>query len=350
MTRDPVHIAVIGAGVIGRRHLELVGSCADAVIAGIVDPSAAAAELALGLGVPHHRNLADLVAGSGVDAVIVASPTGLHKAHALESIGLGLPVLIEKPVAATLEDASLMAAASAEAGVPVLVGHHRRHNPLVEAARQVLSSGRIGRLSVMSARFLAGKPDSYFEVSWRRQRGTGGPVLTNLIHDIDTIRYLAGEMVSVQAVVSSAMRKLSVEDAAAVIVTFASGAIGTFVASDATPSPASWELTSGENPDYPRVTSDCYLFAGSEGSLEVPSLRLWSQGADKGWFRPLNSQIIASDQHDPLVRQLEHFIKVARREAVPLVTIADAARSLATVEAILEAAGTGRATAVQVVA
>ena len=102
------------------------------------------------------------------------------------------------------------------------------------------------------------KPDDYFETGggWRRQPG-GGPILLNLIHEVNNLLSLVGDIVRVQAVTSNATRGFPVEDTAAMIFTFANGALGTFLLSDTAASPRSWEQTSQENKSY-----DSYLGRG----------------------------------------------------------------------------------------
>jgi predicted dehydrogenase len=81
--------------------------------------------------------------------------------------------------------------------------------------------------------WLLKKPDDYFNVAWRRERG-GGPILINLVHDIDSLRFICGEIVEVQASTSNKVRGFGVEDTAALLLKFANGAIGTVTVSDAT--------------------------------------------------------------------------------------------------------------------
>ena len=109
----------------------------------------------------------------------------------------------------------------------------------------MIESGVLGRLVAVTGAAMFRKPDSYFdEVPWRREPG-GGPLLINLIHEIDTLRYLCGEIESVQALVSRAIRGFEVEDTVAVNLAFASGAVGTFLLSDAAASAVSWGVDLG---------------------------------------------------------------------------------------------------------
>jgi predicted dehydrogenase len=237
-----------------------------------------------------------------------------------------------------------LVAASKATGVPVLVGHHRRHNPLIVRAHELVHGGALGRLTTVTALWQLRKPDSYFEVPWRREPGAG-MLLTNLIHDLDLLRHLCGEVRQVQAITSHAVRGFANEDCAAVLLQFDSGVLGSLTGSDAVAAPWSWELDSGENPVYPRQSDQpCYLLAGTGGALSIPQLKRWHYAeVDGGWHQPLLPVQESFSADEALRLQLQHFVQVVRREVEPLVSAADAARTLALVEAIREAAESGRA-------
>ena len=146
------------------------------------------------------------------------------------------------------------------------------------------------------------------------------------------------------ALESSAIRGFEVEDTAGVLLQFASGAIGTLCLSDTAVAPWSWEFTAGENPAYPQVAAHAYTISGTHGALSVPDLRLWRHTGPRSWWEPMVSETLTADPQDPFVQQLRHFAAVLRAEAVPLSDAADAARSLAVIEAIKSAARTGRRT------
>ena len=177
---------------------------------------------------------------------------------------------------------------------------------MIKAVKEAIASGQIGQPTAVVGLWLLKKPDDYFDVAWRRELG-GGPVLINLVHDIDNLRFIFGEIVQVQALVSNKVRKFAVEDTAALLLKFANGAIGTVSVSDATPAPWSWELSSGENAAYPRQNQPCYLFAGTKGSLAVPTMQLWSYPGQDGWYAPLTYAELKAASFDPLVEQLRHF-------------------------------------------
>jgi len=336
-----MRIAVAGAGLIGRRHVELIEASPDCVLAGIADPSPAAKEFAQARNTPWHADHRALLEHENPDGLIIASPNALHFQMALDCVQAGVPALIEKPVTDTVAAAQRLCAAVKRSGVPMLVGHHRRHNPIIKAAREAVAIGKLGQLTAVVGLWLLKKPDEYFDVAWRREHG-GGPLLINLIHDIDNLRFICGEITEVQAMTSNKVRGFAVEDTAALLLRFANGALGTVTVSDATPAPWSWELASGENAAYPKQDQPSYIFSGTTGSLSVPNMEMWSYPQQPGWYAPLSRETIAPAAFDPLTEQLRHFLAVIAGREQPLISVEDAMGTLAVVEAVSEAARTGQ--------
>lgn len=335
-----VRLAVLGAGAIGRRHAELVAADPQAELAAVVDPAPAGAELAARLGVRWEPALGALLARDRPDGAIVATPNRLHVEQGLAAVAAGVPALIEKPIADDVAEARRLVTAATAAGVPLLVGHHRRHSPMLRAARDAIVAGRIGRVLAVHAMTWFAKPDSYFAPAWRRQVGAG-PVLVNLIHDLDALRFLCGEVAAVQAVEAHDGRGFEVEDTAAVVLTFACGAIATISVSDAVAAPWSWELTSGENPDYPRHEAFCYLVGGMRGSLSIPSLELFVAEGAPDWQAPMRRERLDFAPADPLAAQIANFCDVIRGRAVPVVPACEGLRTLEVVAAVKRAARSG---------
>lgn len=340
---ERVKIAVVGAGGIGRAHAELIVRTPGCALAGIADPAPAAAELARRLGVPHFTGHEAMLSAGGIDAAIVATPNQTHLEVARAFIDRRIPVIVEKPIAHTLDDARALTRASVEAGVPVLVGHHRRHNPIIRKARELVTSGALGRLVTANVLYTFLKPPPYFDLEWRRRPG-GGPVLINLIHEIDLIRFVCGEIASVQAVSSSGVRGFEVEDTAAVILRLVNGALVTLTLTDTAVAPWSWDLISGESANYPPQPAplNSHYLSGTDASLTLPQLELWRYKAGKGWFDPISRDFVAVGRDDPYRLQLEHLCKVARGLEAPVITAADGTATLAATLAVLEAAKSGQ--------
>ena len=324
----------------GKRHIEAIIQCPETDLAGIVGPQSAAAEHASSLGVDWYKYIPEMLASDRPDGIIVATPNQLHVEHGLACIGAGIPVLIEKPISSDVRSAEGLVREAGAAGVPILVGHHRRHNPIVAEAKARISSGAIGEIVAVQAMCWLYKPEDYFGPDWRTQAGAG-PVFINLIHDIDLLRYLCGEVRTVQAFDSTRVRGHQVEDTAAIIMEFDSGALATVTVSDTIVAPWSWELTSGENPAYPNTGQSCYLIGGTHGSLGIPGCGVWSNPSRRSWWEPIERDSSSLDDQDPLRVQLSHFCRVISRTEKPLVSGDEGLRTLRVIEAIKSAAKTG---------
>ena len=341
---SPVRIAVAGAGLIGKRHIEEVDASPDAELTSIVDPGPAGPELAERFGVPLYPSLAGLFERDKPDGVILATPNQLHVDGGLECVAAGVPVIVEKPVGDTVEGATRLVEAGEKAGVPVLTGHHRNYSPVMAKAREIVRSGRLGPIVAVVGTALFSKPDDYFDVGggWRRQPG-GGPILLNLIHEVNNLLSLVGDIVRVQAVTSHATRGFPVEDTAAMVFTFAGGALGTFLLSDTAASARSWEQTSRENASYAGYDDeDCYHIAGTTGSLSVPTMRVRTYPGTRSWWEPFDTSTESLERSDPLANQIAHFAAVIRGEAQPICSGRDGLNTLKVVEAVVTAARTGQ--------
>jgi len=337
---NQVRIGVVGAGLIGKRRLQLVAESARAELVGVADPDPQAARLAEQHGVPFFDGIGGMLGAARPDAVIVATPNRLHVEHALACVAAGTPVLVEKPISDTLEGAHRLADAAEASGVPVLVGHHRRHSAILRRAHEVIAEGRIGDPVAIMGSALYYKPDDYFRVAAWRTEAAGGPILINLIHEIDVLRMICGEIVEVDAIASNVRRRFSVEDTVALSIRFASGALGSFILSDSAASVRSWENLSGEDPAFPRYpAADCYVVAGTRGSLEVPTMRLRTSGDQPSWWSAMQEEVLVVEESDPLRNQLDHFCDVAAGLAAPVVSARDAARTL---EVVLDVADVAR--------
>jgi len=293
-------IAVAGAGTIGKRHIEEIDSIDEAELAAIVDPGPTGPELAQKYGVALYQSLAELFGNDKPDGIILATPNQMHVDGALECVAAGVPVIVE--------------------------------------------SGRLGPIVGVSGTALFYKPDDYFDENggWRREPG-GGPILLNLVHEVNNLLSLVGDIDAVQALTSRSTRGFPVEDTAAMIFRFANGALGTFLLSDTAGSARSWEQTSQENAAYATYgDEDAYHITGTTGSLSVPTMRVKIFGGKRSWFEPFETSTENVDRTDPLANQIVHFVDVIQNGAQPISSGRDGLKTLRVVDAVLEAARTGQ--------
>ena len=336
---DPLRLALFGAGGIGERHLELAAEESECAIVAVADPLAAAAEVAERHRARFYRDYRELLARESLDGAIVATPNDRHAEVGIACAEHRLPMLMEKPITDTLASGRALIDAAAAHGVVLAVGHHRRFDPAIGIARNAIAAGRIGRLAAVECVWAMRKHDAYFDADWRRARPGGGPSLINLVHDMDLLRHLCGDIVRVYAEGGSELRGHAVEDTVAVTLRFANGAVGTILASDAAPSPWGWELGTGENPLIPPTGRNCYRFLGTEGALALPRLELWrhDDGVPASWRETIRMRTLMSGPRAALKDQLRHFCGVVRGTHAPLVSGDDGLGTLRATLAIIEA-------------
>ena len=336
-------LAIVGMGLVGRRHAAAINQISSVEICAVVDADDAITAQVANAGIESYNDLCAMINATRPDGIILSTPTNLHMSQALACIESGIPVLIEKPIAHDLAAAQSIVSKSDALGVPVMVGHHRRFNPIIQKAKDVLTQGLIGKIRVVDAKCWFAKPNDYFETApWRKINGAG-PVSINLVHDIDLLRFLCGEIIEVKAMMAPSARGHDIEDVAVAIFRFENGALGTVSVSDNAVSPWSWEVTSGEYPIYPFTGQSAYQIGGSRGALSVPDLKIWQHEGEPDWWSSIDSATLSVAMADPLVNQIKHFAAVIQGEAKPLVSGYEGLCTLAVIDAMREAAKTGRA-------
>ncbi len=340
---QPCRIALIGAGLIGRRHADLIPREAACQLVAIADPDPAAAELAKSSQATLYPDYLSLLDQEQLDGVIVAAPNALHASIGIVCAQRGLPFLMEKPVTDTVANGLQLIEATNSAGVRAQVGHHRRFDPAVDETRNIIQSGELGNVVACSGVWCSRKHDTYFNAAWRTTAPGGGPLLINVIHDVDMLRSWFGEVESVYAETTSENRNFAVEDSGAILLRFSGGPLVTIAFSDATPSPWGWERNSGDNPQTPANNENCFRIVGTQAALEFPNLAVWRNG--ESWLEQLSSEPRPTGPRRALADQLAHFCRMIRGEANPRVTLEDGLANLAVIEAIKKSAETALPTA-----
>ena len=205
----------------------------------------------------------------------------------------------------------------------------------------MIDAGRLGRPVCVTAMSTWLKPDEYFENQWRREKG-GGPILINLIHDIDQLRFLFGDVDSVQAMTSNRIRGFEVEDTAVVLLRFRNGALGTITVSDTATAPWNWDLSAGEAERFPRQDVDSHFLSGTDGSLTLPRLEFWHYREGKSWHDELTEERTALHFANPYPEQMRQFSAVVDGREEPLCSALDGMCSLEVTLAVAAAARSGR--------
>ena len=189
-----LRVGVAGVGVMGSNHARVLAELPGVKLVGIADPDRQRRDFVAGkLGCAAFDDVSELIA-DGIDAVSIAAPTHLHRDIATECIARGLHVLVEKPIAPTVEEGRAIVAAARRAGVTLMVGHVERFNPAVESIKRAIKDQYI--LSIAITRVGPFPP----------RMSNVGVVIDLAVHDIDLIRWFTdSEIVEIQPQTSSAI-------------------------------------------------------------------------------------------------------------------------------------------------
>src|SRR5689334_12645822 len=347
---SPLRVAVVGAGMIGHVHAEVVSSLSGvATLAAVVDSNAqTASRVAARHGTEALTSLAEVGARPDIDVVSICLPSGAHAAAAIPVMRAGKHVVIEKPIDITLDAADALIRVERETGVVATVISQRRFQHAPAFLHRAVRSGELGRITSGVAVSPFWRTQEYYESgSWRGTKNLdgGGALMNQGIHVLDLLLWLLGEPVEVQAYAGTlAHRDIQVEDTAAAVIRFASGAVGTILA------------TTAAYPDLPVRLS----IHGADGSavLDGDALQFFHARAHEGAAPDRADQ--SADQTESLLpdrgvstlddalrdQYLDLATAIAAGKA-PSITTADGRRALATVLAIYESAETGRPVAVR---
>ena len=227
---DPTHrvrVGIIGAGGFGHHVAEIIQRLPELELVGVGDVNRdSAQQLADDHGVPAWTGHEALLEKCECDAVAVVTPHSTHSEIAVAAAQAGRHIFCEKTMAITVAECHEMIDAASVAGVKLMVGHKRRLRPAYAEMKQLLDSGDFGRPHTIhvAGYFAPRQPGTW----WNNRTLCGGMIYWAGVHDVDTIRYLMGEVASVHAVVGSKLHPevTDQEESIALTLRFVSGAVG----------------------------------------------------------------------------------------------------------------------------
>ncbi len=317
-----LRVGVVGAGTIGRTHLNAYRAAGTAPIA-VTDVDAAAADAVAGeFDLKAYPSVAAMMAEAELDAVSICTPPNGHRETAVQALQAGVAVLCEKPMARTVDECEAMISAASEAKALLTVGFCHRFQPQVETMRSLIADGRIGTVLTFRNRFSG--PLDGVESRWFSdpEIAGGGALMDSSIHSVDIFRYLIGEIDQARAVTATTATDrgpaLSVEDSAVLAVRSTGGVVGVIE--------ASWRTSPGE-----AVIS----VAGTQGRLELDYATMTLSLIDTHQ----TSSAIPVPDGDRFVRQAGQFLDCVATGGRPRVTAQDGARAVAVLAEAYASAG-----------
>jgi predicted dehydrogenase len=342
-----LRFALVGCGRIAKRHAELLGKgqIAGAKLAAVCDivPEKARA-LAEPLGVRHYADMHEMMRRERPDVVSVLTESGRHAEHTVQLAPYGSHVVVEKPMALTLDDADEMIRACDRHGVRLFVVKQNRFNVPVVKLREALDAGRFGKLILGTVRVRwCRRQDYYDQDAWRGTWALDGGVLTNQAsHHVDLLEWMMGDVESVYARSTTALARIETEDTAVVVLKFRSGALGVIEATTAA---------------RPTDLEGSISVLGERGAVEIGGfavnhMKLWRFEET----RPDDAEVLAKYSVNPPSvygfghqAYYEHVVDCIRNERRHLVDGLEGRRSLELISAIYESVETGREVALRFV-
>ncbi|MBN1312790.1 MAG: Gfo/Idh/MocA family oxidoreductase [Anaerolineae bacterium] len=320
-----MRVGVIGVGSMGRNHARIYADLTGVELVGVADQNMPAAEaVARQYNTQAYSDYLQLLDDCNPDAVTVAVPTVDHLDVAQQIIGRGIHLLVEKPIAFSVEEGEKIITAAEQAGVVLMIGHIERFNPAVIALKERLANDEVGRIFQLDARRQGPFPARVKDV---------GVVIDLAVHDVDVMRYVTGaDIVRVFAETERRIHSTH-EDLLSGLLRLSDGAVGTLTINWLTPTKIRELYVTGERGmfrvDY--LTQDLYFFENAtaqDGSWEtIKMLRGVSEGC-------MIRHVVA--KKEPLRIEIESFIAAACGDTPVAVTGQDGLKALAIAQAIVK--------------
>ena len=315
-------VGIVGGGNISDTHARAAQAAGLTVAAVTGANESKARTLAAQYGAIHYRSVDDLLR-TGLDLVLIGSPSGRHADEATAAVRAGCHVLVEKPLDISTSRIDALLAEVDRAGVRLGVFYQDRLKPDVVALKRCIETGELGTLVVATAEVKWSRPPEYYSGS--RWRGTwaldgGGALINQGIHTLDLLLWLLGRAVRVSGVTATRVHRIEAEDTAAALIGFESGVAATLVA------------TTAASPGQARRIE----VVGSTGtaSLDGDSLRR-PQPAAAAALENVGSPVVSDATGHQ--RIIENFVHAIETGATPVCDGREARRSVALVEAIYQA-------------
>ena len=332
-----INFGIIGCGRVAPRHAQSLNQIPEANLVAVADVKSDRADFfankyeAASVFYSHQ----ELLAQPDIEAVNICVPSGSHAQVAIDAMQAGKHVLVEKPIALSLEDANKMIAVSKETNRQLGVVLQNRYNLPMQQVRQLIDDGRLGRLLLGNACVRWYRPQSYYEDDWH---GTwamdGGALMNQSIHHIDALQWFMGPVKSVYAYTATLAHQMEAEDVGVAVLKFAGGSLATIEGSTLT---------------WPQNLEGSVALFGEQGSVKVGGtalnrITMWKVDGEL----EREAEILTSQRVDPpSVYGYSHrevirdYAQAVLEERSPATTGEEARKSLALVLAIYQSARTG---------
>lgn len=317
--------AVIGVGAMGKNHARVYSELDNTDLVAVADVNEETAKnVAEYLRCNSYKDYKKMLKGEDIDIVSIAVPTKYHKEVALNCIELGIPTLVEKPIADNEENAIEIIQRAEEDNTKLMVGHIERFNPAVVELKKRLDKNELGKIFEIKAIRVGPFPNRIRDV---------GVVIDLAVHDIDIMRYLANS--EVKRLYAETERKIHTkhEDLLSGLLKFQNDAIGVLSVNWLTPEKIREISIIGERGMFvvKYLPQELYFYENIEASSEGYSYSDILMGVAEG-----NITNIRIQKKEPLKAEIESWVDCVKRDKKPLVSGEDGLRALELAQKLIE--------------
>ena len=336
--KNKVSIGVIGCGAVARFHAVSILAADNASLAGFADVRAESAEaFAKEYGGKSYSSVEEMLASSDVDAVCICTPSGFHVNSALAALEAGKHILVEKPLAVTVEDCDRVISLAKEKGLTAGVISQFRFTETVQFVRNLVKEGKLGKIVTVELLMKYNRSQEYYDSSsWR---GTwaldGGSMMNQGIHGVDSLLYLLGPAKSVAGHMGTMNHNIEAEDTSVATVQMECGALAVIQSTTAAYKGEPRHIAIIGTNGSVVITEDRIKRCDVEG-VEPPAFINEKEQKSKGHQNPMD---ISCDGHKFQVHDFADAILTGREIAVPL---EESRRAVALIQGVYESARTGK--------
>ncbi|PIN76094.1 hypothetical protein COV17_03290 [Candidatus Woesearchaeota archaeon CG10_big_fil_rev_8_21_14_0_10_36_11] len=314
-------VGVIGVGLMGKNHARVYADLENVELVAIADPHEEVLSVhAKRFGCKKYTDYRDMIENERLDIVSIAVPTTLHKKVAFDVIAKGINVLLEKPIASTVQESKDIVAFAHEKNVKLMIGHIERFNPAVIELKKQLEDKKLGKIFKIDVNRVG---------PFTRRINDVGVAIDLAVHDIDIIRYITGsEINKVQSITERHIHDVH-EDLVSSLLTLDNGIVCTLNVNRLTPTRIRNMSITGEKGmfvvDY--IDQNLYFHENTKGTSYGEFIRDVSEGKITKYF---------IEKKEPLKAEIEHFVMVVENNDVPLVTGEDGFKAIQVAHRLLE--------------
>lgn len=316
-----LRFAILGCGRISYKHVEaLINNKKEAELVAVCDIVEEKAlerkkqyeEKIKNINVKTYTDYKKMLENEKLDVVTIATESGYHAKHAIDCINKNTHVLVEKPMALSVQDAHNMIYLAKENNKKICVSHQNRFNPPIQKLRRAVEEGRFGKIMNGTARILWTRDDNYYkQASWRGTKELdGGTLMNQCIHNIDLLQWMMGsEVERIHAETNTFLRNIEMEDFGAILIRFKNGSIG---------------IVEGSACVYPKNLEETLSIFGEKGTvviggLAVNEIKTWDFADERDYDKEnyvKEVDNVYGSGHTPLYKD---FIDAINEDREPLI-------------------------------